>query len=281
MNSLSLQNEQIIAVKEMFQLSGKGIKIAVLDTGIDRINPNFNDAVIEISDFCDPQQGTAQDVDGHGSHIAGIIGARGKLKGLAPVSDLHIGRIMTHSWLLADAPLTKGIHWAIHNRVDIISISCGFKYEDKAMMAAIQQAHRQNIIVVAAIGNKGEAGEEAGGFPARWPAVLSVGSVNSENQRSEFTDMSDALDILAPGENIESVVLEGKYDKGSGTSQATAYVSGFMCLALEFCKKNNITYSPDMIREVMVKTGNPCTFNNRIYPILNPLAVIEFLKGMR
>ena len=281
MNQQPFQNAQTLTFDKKYQLSGMGIKIAILDTGIDRINPNFNNAVAEINDFCDPHRGTAQVVDGLGSHLAGIIGARGKLRGVAPESELHIGRIMTHSWLLADAPLTRGISWATLNKADIISISCGFKYQDEAMQEAIQEAHRQNIIVVAAIGNNGEVGEEAGGFPARWPVVISVGSVNSQNGISEFTDENDALDVLAPGENIESVVLEGKYEMGSGTSQATAFVSGFLCLALEFCKKNNISYSPAMIRELMVKTGKPCEFSNGTYPILDPMAMINYLQGLQ
>lgn len=271
-----IKNWQIHLIRKKHHLSGEGIRVALLDSGIDTAHQDLKNSIAETMDFCNPKD-TAPDLDGHGTHLAGIIGARGNLQGMAPSMQFYIGRVMTHSWIVSDETVTEGINWAIKNNVDIISISCCFRYKDTNLHNAIKKASKNNILMVGSIGNKGESGEDAGAFPARFPEVMSVGSVNKKYMISNFTDKNSQLDILAPGENILSTYLNGTYKMISGTSQATAFMTGILSLLVELCKKKGITYDYTLINKAIRKTGKKCRFRNHNFLIIDPLAAIQYL----
>ena len=225
------------------------ISVAILDTGVDAEHIDIKEELL-YKDFCGSGN-KPEDLDGHGSHLTGIV-----MNNTTNVRLLS-GRAMTHSYLVADNPMIRSIEWAKNHKVDIILISAGFKYNKKEMESVLLAALEANIVIVAAIGNNGEAGDNAGCFPARYPGVISVGSVNSEGQISDFTDQFSELVILAPGEDITSYYLNGTTIEGSGTSQAAASVAGSVADIIRVCREHKVSYSPESIINLLQSTGRP------------------------
>lgn len=245
------------------------ISIAILDTGFDAEHIDFKQGLL-YKDFCGSRD-KPEDLDGHGSHLTGII------MGKATNARLLLGRAMTHSYLVAHNPLIQGIEWAKSNKVDIILITAGFKTNKKEIERVVMEALDANVLIVAAIGNNGEAGENAGYFPARYPGVVGVGSVNAKGEISDFSDQCQELDILAPGENISSFYLNGEMVEGSGTSQAAANVAGAVANIIEAYKSKHIPYNAKSIIELLQRTGGS-TMPSSEFKIIDQEAALKAIR---
>ncbi|MGM0370212.1 MAG: S8 family serine peptidase [Bacillota bacterium] len=221
------------------------VTIAVVDTGI---IPDHPDLDINISshgyDVID-DDGEPYDlsfnsgVRGHGTHVAGIIGARGNNElGVAgtnwtvtilPIRVLGDNRGDTST-------VTAGIEYAVNNGADIINLSLGGDIKDPNLKEAIDRAVEEEILVFAAAGNDGA---DTVLYPAAYDNVVAVGAVDQENQHSSYSNYGPQLDLVAPGDNIYSTYghytnpgFDTDYQVMSGTSMATPYVSGIAGLLL-------------------------------------------------
>lgn len=204
------------------------VTIAVLDTGADLAHPDLaanidtaNDRDIINNDY------TAQDDNGHGTHVAGIIAAvADNSLGVAGVA----GRctILPVKVLRADgggtsSGVAEGVRWAADKGARVISMSLGTSTYSSALYEAVLYAASKNCFVVAASGN------EARGtvlYPARLPEVIAVGSTAVSDTLSSFSNYGADLDITAPGTAIMSTTRGGGYGNMSGTSMATPHVAG-------------------------------------------------------
>lgn len=227
------------------ETKGKGITIAVLDTGCDSKHPDLLERISGGRNFTDDDRSNPtifHDYNGHGTHVAGTIAAQQNDKGVvgvAPEANLLIVKVLNRNGSGQYEWIIKGINYAIEQKVDIISMSLGGPIDMPELYEAIKKAVSNNILVVCAAGNEGDGDDSTDefAFPGRYNEVISVGSINLARRSSNFTNSHNEIDVVAPGEKIVSTYLNGKYATLSGTSMAAPHVSG--ALALIKCLVNS------------------------------------------
>jgi subtilisin len=207
---------------------GKGVKVAVLDTGIDfnhpDLAPNYKGGVSFVSD-----ETTPLDHNRHGTHCAGIIAAA--LNGLgvvgaAPAAYLYAVKVMSRSgsgnwsWLIA------GLDWCTRNGIHVASMSLGGT-APSAVQTMCDLAFSRGVLLVAAAGNSGGPVEH----PARYGSVIAVSAIDTANQLAAFSCRGPEIELCAPGVDVLSTVPGGGYARLSGTSMACPHVSGAAALA--------------------------------------------------
>lgn len=220
--------------------TGKGIKIAVVDSGINRNHPD-----LKIAGGVSFIEGvsTYNDAKGHGTHVAGVIGAQDNsigTIGVAPDAKLYSVKVLSGQGIGTLAGVVSGIEWAIQNEMDIINLSLTTDTAASSLKEILQKAHDEGIMIVAAAGNA-ETVQKTNDvlYPARFSSVIAVGSVNQNNQKSDFSYQGPSLELTAPGENIKSAFVntytetQEDYSISKGTSVATPFVSGTIALYME------------------------------------------------
>jgi subtilisin family serine protease len=223
--------------------TGLGIKIAILDTGIDYkhpdLAPNYKGGYNFISNNNDPM-----DDNGHGTHVAGIIAAAGTngfhaISGVAPRASIYAVKVSDSNGKGSFDTLIEGINWAITHKMNIITMSITSEDGSLALQKAIDVAYNNyGIILVSAVGNGYDYGYDTAGlheilYPAGYPQVIGVGSVDSNNNRSPFSLTGSNVELVAPGSQIVSTWIGGGYEVLSGTSMATPFVTGAIALLLD------------------------------------------------
>ena len=135
--------------------------------------------------------------------------------------------------------IIDSINFAINQRVDIISMSLGTSEDITQLHQAIKKAVDSNILVVCAAGNEGDSRADTDKFsyPAGYNEVISVGAVDYSKSAARFSNSNKEVDLVAPGVNIISTFLNGKYETLSGTSMATSHVTGALAFLIEWSKK--------------------------------------------
>lgn len=230
--------EMIQAPQVWDTTKGAGITVAILDTGCDTDHPDLQGRITKGRNFTDDDQSNPdiyEDYNGHGTHVAGTIAAiqnNTGVVGVAPEVNLLIGKVLNKDGSGQIDWIIKAIEYAIEQKVDIISMSLGGPDDVPELHEAIQKAVNSNILVICAAGNEGDndSNTDEYGYPGYYNEVISVGAINLNRQSSEFSNSNNEVDLVAPGENILSTYLDGKYATLSGTSMATPHVSGAMAL---------------------------------------------------
>ena len=216
---------------------GKGVRVAILDTGADLDHPDLKANIVAAKDFTGSRHG-AQDVNVHGTHCAGIVAAADNGKGtigVAPQAELLIAKVLGDQGTGSTRSIKNGIRWAIEHKADVISMSLGSPQRNASMLSVLQQASRKAIVICAA-GNDGRA--DSVNWPARDTCNIAVASFNKHGQISRYSSRGPEVDIAAPGEEILSTGLQGGYATLSGTSMATPFVAGIVALMLAKKKRN-------------------------------------------
>ncbi|MCM3570239.1 S8 family peptidase [Neobacillus mesonae] len=230
--------EMIQAPKIWEKTKGKGMTVAILDTGCDLTHPDLKDQIIGGRNFTKDDNGNPEvyrDYNGHGTHVAGTIAAiqnnRGVV-GVAPEANLLIIKVLDKNGSGQYEWIINGIHYAIEQKADIISMSLGGPVDVPELHEAIQKAVQNNILVVCAAGNEGDGDDSTDEFayPGSYNEVISVGAIDLQRNPSRFSNSNNEVDVVAPGEKILSTYLNGKYASLSGTSMATPHVSGALAL---------------------------------------------------
>ncbi|WP_409295831.1 S8 family serine peptidase [Peribacillus sp. SCS-26] len=214
------------------------VTIAVLDTGVNYTHPDLRGGqILPGYDFVN-KDADALDYVGHGTSVAGVIAAQAENKiGIAGITAKN-PNIKILPVKIADnkgaemANLIRGIDFAIKKGANIINISFGSDQPSQAEYEAVRRAVDKGILVVASSGNEG-LDKLPVCFPAAYPEVLSVGSTDSKDKRSVFSNAGEALDIAAPGEDIAVTTSRGGYElEAAGTSFSAPIVSGLAGLLL-------------------------------------------------
>ncbi|TAK34319.1 MAG: hypothetical protein EPO21_10250 [Chloroflexota bacterium] len=208
------------------------VKVAILDCGIDEANPDLAGKVTLRIDFTGSPQGTTDLCGGHGTHVAGIAAANTNngigVAGVGYDSRLYNVKILDDKGEGTESTLAMGIRWAADNGAQVINASVGRQGACSQLeQDAIDYAWARNVVIVAAAGNVGSY-EVAS--PASCNNVVAVGSTNTNDQLSWFSNYGSWVDVAAPGERIWSTVPGGGYEYRSGTSMATPHVSGLAAL---------------------------------------------------
>jgi len=227
--------------------TGKGIKVAVLDTGMDLQHPDFQGREIVSQSFVPGED--VQDGVGHGTHCIGTAcgfkDANGRRYGVAYESTIYVGKVLDNSGSGETAWIVAGMEWAIANQCQVISMSLGntVPTPSAAYDAIGRRAMENGCLIVAAAGNHRRANPRRVGTvgqPANSPSILAVGALNSTLQLASFSctsgpDLGASVDIAAPGVAVYSSVPvnQGRYDTYNGTSMATPHVAGLAALISE------------------------------------------------
>lgn len=256
--------ELIQAPKLWEKSKGKGITVAILDTGCDVDHPDLQGRIIGGRNFTGDDHSTPDiftDYNGHGTHVAGTIAAVENgvgVVGVAPEANLLILKVLDHQGSGQYEWIINGINYAVEQKVDIISMSLGGPDDVPELQQAIQNAIAKQILVVCAAGNEGDGLDTTDelGYPGCYNEVISVGSVDLNRRSSDFTNSNKEVDLVAPGEEILSTYLDGKYAKLSGTSMATPHISGALALIKELSNKSferNLT-EPELYAQLIKRT---------------------------
>lgn len=214
--------------------TGKGIRIAVLDSGIDASHPDLAGR-IEGEYKVSGLEKEAQSSKLHGTAVAGILaGSPSHEKGILGVavkaSILSIDVTDNENGKLETEHLIEGIRYAISQSVDIINISAGVKNHSEELYKAVKEAYEAGIVMVAASGNYMN-GDLL--YPAKYEEVLAAGAVSRGNAVISPTGIIEKKIIYLPGEDIVTTSADGGYAGISGTSASTPILSGVIALMME------------------------------------------------
>ncbi|WP_425484313.1 S8 family serine peptidase [Halobacillus locisalis] len=233
--------------------TGNGVKVAVLDSGIDGSHEDLNVAGGE--SFVSGEPNALVDGNGHGTHVAGTVaGVNNTLGvlGVAPSTELYAVKVLGSDGSGSYSGIAQGIEWAISNNMDIINMSLGGSRGSATLEQAVNNADNQGVLVVAAAGNEGSKGKKNTiGYPAKYAAAMAVGAVDSANNRASFSSVGDELEVMAPGVDILSSVPGNAYDRYNGTSMASPHVAGAAALILA----DNPGLTNDDIRQKLNNTA--------------------------
>ena len=255
--------------------TGEGVVVAVIDTGVDWDHPDLVSQIWVNADevagngIDDDRNGYVDDVrgwdfassdnnpddgNGHGTHVAGIIAADNNgtgATGVAYDASIMAVRVLGSDGSGTESAVAAGIRYAAQNGADIINLSLGGSFSS-VIYAALQYAASLNVLVVAAAGNEYASTPSN---PARSSAtlsnVISVGAYSSSNSLASFSNdvgSSGAVQVDAPGVNVYSTYLNGRYATFSGTSMAAPHVAGLAALALSA----NSTLTASQLRTAIV-----------------------------
>lgn len=241
--------------------TGKNIKIAILDTGIDYTHPDLH--VAGGVSFI-PGVKSYMDDNGHGTNVAGIAGALNNnigSVGVSPNSKLYAVKVMASDGSGTVEDLIKGIKWCINNHMDIINMSLALTPDEtkkptfKQLANVIHQAYLHNILIVAAAGNEAKNQVD---YPANFPDVIAVSAIQQYYyptikrdgfDLAFFSNFGSKIEVTAPGTFIYNTYpmsmtptfnLYPGYDALTGTSMAAPFVTGFLAdLKQKYPKLNN------------------------------------------
>jgi hypothetical protein len=209
--------------------TGKGVKVAVIDSGI---SPH-EDLVIAGGKSFVEYTDSYNDDNGHGTHVAGIIGARDNglgIKGVASDAALYAIKAFNQNGTTYISNIIAGIDWAISNDMDIINLSLGAQVGSDTFHNIVDQAYSEGILVVAAAGNDGTGSGDTVDYPARYSSVIGVGAIDQQNGHASFSSTGPSVEVVAPGVSILSTYNNGSYTRLNGTSMATPFVVGYLAL---------------------------------------------------
>jgi len=199
--------------------------VAILDTGIDSNHEELIGQVSMETNFTESD--TADDVYGHGTHIAGIIAANDKnnigIVGLASESRLLNVKVADDCGRCSIPALVNGIIWAADHGANIINISIELKESTPELKCAVDYAWQKGAVIVAAAGNDGSGNPV---YPAYYENCIGVAAIKEDGMLVPLSNYGRWVDVSAPGFNIYSTMPNNKYGYKHGTSFATAYISG-------------------------------------------------------
>lgn len=220
---------RVEADKAWVNTTGKGVKVAVVDSGISK-HKDLRDNIKGEFNAIDPKKSAIDDF-GHGTHVAGIIAAKDNkigVVGVAPDVDLYAVKVLDAMGAGYLSDLAEGIEWCINNEIQLINLSVELQKDYPLLSYTINRALSADIIVVAAAGNT--FGKSVT-YPAAYEGVISVSAIDTNNNIANFSAVGK-IDFCAPGVDVYSTHLGNNYTIMSGTSMAAPHVSGVIALML-------------------------------------------------
>ena len=210
--------------------TGDPVKVAVIDTGIELAHPDLKNNIKGSYNAIFPWK-SANDDNGHGTHVSGIIAAESNaigVVGAGPQIDLYAVKVLgkNGSGYLSD--VIEGIDWAIANGMQVVNMSLGTSSNIQSFHDAVVRANQAGVVQVAAAGNSGLAVN----YPGAYPEVIAVSATDSTDTITSWSSRGPEVDLSAPGNDIYSTYKGQTYRTLSGTSMASPHVAGAAALVL-------------------------------------------------
>ncbi|NBC08542.1 MAG: S8 family serine peptidase [Bacteroidetes bacterium] len=270
---------------ETRQLTGAGIRVALLSTGANHQHPDLSNIVTHYTHA----GSSPEDINGLGTQAAVVCAGTGQqLYGVAPQAQLLIGKIGAQDHSIRPEGLIEGLKWAIEAEADIIAMLVDFPVlkpgEIEQLNALVKQARAADIFLLAPVGTS-ENKKPENRYPARLQDVFSVGAHREQGERCSFSARSYQLDLLAPGEGLQTSGPDASIVQNTkSVSIATAYTAGFAALVCQYLKQQNRNNRATAISNLLQETVNKDKLLNAAknvdygYGLLYPQAVLKNLN---
>jgi serine protease len=262
---------------------GGGVRVAVLDTGVDLTHPDLPVPVLAQSFI--PGE-AVDDLHTHGTHTSGTVLALDNtigVVGVAPSASLMTGKVLSNGGSGADSGVLAGINWAVANGAKVVSMSLGGGGASQAGQDTMTAAINAGVIVMASAGN---ANNDIPSYPASYAGCMSIAAVDSSSNRASFSSYGQYVSCTAPGVSVQSTIpiiaatatwsgttRNGNIMTGSGmgTATGTAYYCGVGVEPSDFpaAVAGNIAH----IRRGPDASGNPVTFQTKVQNAINAGAI--------
>ncbi len=216
---------------------GTGIKIAVIDSGIDYGHPdltgNYKGGYNFVAKNSDPF-----DDHGHGTHVSGTIAALDNtfgVIGVAPEAEIYAVKVLDGTGSGYNSDVIAGIQWSVNNTMRIANMSLGSKITSRSLKNACDNAYNKGLLLIAAAGNDGNAAGTGNnvGYPAKYDSVVAVAAIDMNNLRAWFSSTGPDVELSAPGVGVYSTMKGGLYGNMSGTSMACPHAVGTAALVMK------------------------------------------------
>jgi type VII secretion-associated serine protease mycosin len=271
--------------------TGAGVRVAVVDSGVDDRHPQLRGAVAAGRDVLRGGPDARQDCVGHGTGVAGIIAARAvpgvPFRGLAPGVTIVPVRVSEKVQVdgagvgddAGPAEFAEAIAWAADpagGAARVINVSVVMAADDPRVRRAVAGAVAAGVVVVAAAGN---GGGSATPFPAAYPGVIGVGAVTADGVRAPFSQRGGFVDVVAAGSGVTVPVPGGGHAVGEGTSFAAPFVAATAALVVERFPGS----TPAQVARRVTATADPAPGGGRSdeygYGLLNPYRAVAETLG--
>jgi subtilisin family serine protease len=254
--------------------TGAGVKVAIIDTGIDHEHPDL--VVAGGHNVINPRAEPIDD-NGHGTFAAGIIAARDNdigIIGIAPEAELYAVKVLKSHGGGDIADVVTGIEWCIENGMSVINLSLGITSNSEAVKTACDAAwdNGEGAILCAAAGNN-----EPVVWPGNYGSVISVGGTDNSNQIGAFSSQGPPVELTAPGLDVFSAGLDGTYVRNTGTSFSAPHIAGAAALLFSTGRYSDAAHVRQHMRNTAEDLGEPGRDQTFGYGKLDVLAAYDSL----
>jgi len=246
--------------------TGSGVKVGILDTGIDSSHPDLKERIAGGIDTIRNRSWT--DNNGHGTHVGGIVAATANngigIAGVAPQAGLYAVRVLSTAGSGYTSDIIEGIDWCMNSshKCDVMNMSFGSPSYNQSFQDAINKAHGAGIVAVAAAGNDGT---DSLFYPAAYNYVVAVSATDQNDNIPYWSNYGNHIDFAAPGSSIYSTYKKGSYATMSGTSMASPHVAGVAALRIQQYRDAGISYTPEKVESDIAAATKPETRYNPYY----------------
>ncbi|PYZ91712.1 peptidase S8 [Salipaludibacillus keqinensis] len=258
--------------------TGDSVKVAILDTGVDNTHEDLaanvkgGHSVFDDADNSDPYY----DENGHGTHVAGTVGAVNNdlgVIGVAYDADLYAVKVLNNAGSGTLAGIAEGIEWSIDNEMDIINMSLGGSQGSSILEEFSDLAYDEGVLVVAAAGNSGNRGgnNDTVGYPANYDSVIAVAAIDENNNRASFSSSGPAVEISAPGVSVLSTIPGNDYAAFNGTSMASPHVAGVAAQVWQAKPELSNEELRDLLNETAQSLGSASQYGHGLVQSLDAI----------